>query len=328
MIDPLTFIALLPAVVLVVYICRKDRTDKEPPALLAKLLGFGALSCLPAIVVELILSTIIERLNVRNMYLGYFLEAFVVAGLTEETCKFLFLRTTWRSPAFDFQFDAIVYAVMVALGFAAFENVKYVYSYGFATGLVRAVTAVPGHAIFGVFMGYFYGYAKLSDYWGRDEDRKAYLALSVVVPVLMHGCYDFLAFAQESDGRFTLLFYAYLIALYVFGILRVNRSARADRRVSRETVFDYFRRMQYPVRPERRFLALSGSRSGRSIPIQKGCCHRTASLLRSVVPAVGQESQRGFFICAPACRRGHAGYALWRSVLFRCSNLPSCLSVE
>ena len=59
MIDPLTFIALLPAVVLVVYICRKDRTDKEPPALLAKLLGFGALSCLPAIVVELILSAII-----------------------------------------------------------------------------------------------------------------------------------------------------------------------------------------------------------------------------------------------------------------------------
>ena len=120
MIDPLTFIALLPAVVLVVYICRKDRTDKEPPALLAKLLGYGALSCLPAIVVELILSAVIERLNVRNVYLGYFLEAFVVAGLTEETCKFLFLRTTWRSPAFDYQFDAIVYAVMVALGFAAF----------------------------------------------------------------------------------------------------------------------------------------------------------------------------------------------------------------
>lgn len=252
MIDPLMFIALLPAVVLVVYIYRKDRTDKEPPALLAKLLGYGALSCLPAIVVELILSAVIERLNVRNVYLGYFLEAFVVAGLTEETCKFLFLRTTWRSPTFDYQFDAIVYAVMVALGFAAFENVKYVYSYGFATGLVRAVTAVPGHAIFGVFMGYFYGYAKLSDYWGRDEDRKAYLALSVVVPILLHGCYDFLAFAQEGNSRFTLLFYAYLIALYVFGIRRVNRSSRDDRRVTRETVFDYFRRMQYPLPPQYR----------------------------------------------------------------------------
>ena len=189
MIDPLIFIALLPAVVLVVYICRKDRTDKEPPALIAKLLGYGVLSCLPAIVVELILSAVIERLNVRSVYLGYFLEAFVVAGLTEETCKFLFLRTTWRNPAFDYQFDAIVYAVMVALGFAAFENVKYVYSYGFATGLVRAVTAVPGHAIFGVFMGYFYGYAKLSDYWGtrrgpeglpRAERRRAGAAARVL----------------------------------------------------------------------------------------------------------------------------------------------------
>ena len=101
-------------------------------------------------------------------------------------------------------------------------------------------------------MGYFYGYAKLSDYWGRDDDRKAYLALSVVVPVLMHGCYDFLAFTQESDSRFTLLFYAYLVALYVFGIRRVNRSSRDDRRVTRETVFDYFRRMQYPMPPQYR----------------------------------------------------------------------------
>ena len=85
-----------------------------------------------------------------------------------------------------------------------------------------------------------------------DEDRKAYLALSVVVPILLHGCYDFLAFAQEGDSRFTLLFYAYLIALYVFGIRRVNRSSRDDRRVTRETVFDYFRRMQYPLPPQYR----------------------------------------------------------------------------
>lgn len=76
--------------------------------------------------------------------------------------------------------------------------------------------------------------------------------LPAVVPVLMHGCYDFLAFTQESDSRFTLLFYAYLVALYVFGIRRVNRSSRDDRRVTRETVFDYFRRMQYPMPPQYR----------------------------------------------------------------------------
>ena len=237
MIDPYMFIALLPAVVLVVYICRKDRTDKEPPALLAKLLGYGALSCLPAIVVELILSAIIERLNVRNVYLGYFLEAFVVAGLTEETCKFLFLRTTWRSPAFDYQFDAIVYAVMVALGFAAFENVKYVYSYGFATGIVRAVTAVPGHAIFGVFMGYFYGYAKLSDYWGRDEDRGAYLVLSVVVPVLLHGTYDFIA-TYEYDG-YAWIFVAFVVLLFAAAYRMIKKLSRDDRFIGGSDYYHY-----------------------------------------------------------------------------------------
>ena len=237
MIDPLMFIALLPAVVLVVYIYRKDRTDKEPPALLAKLLGYGALSCLPAIVVELILSAVIERLNVRNVCLGYFLEAFVVAGLTEETCKFLFLRTTWRSPAFDYQFDAIVYAVMVALGFAAFENVKYVYSYGFATGLVRAVTAVPGHAIFGVFMGYFYGYAKLSDYWGRDEDRKAYLALSVVVPVLLHGTYDFIA-TYEYDG-YAWIFVVFVVLLFAAAYRMIKKLSCDDRFIDDSDYYHY-----------------------------------------------------------------------------------------
>ena len=60
------------------------------------------------------------------------------------------------------------------------------------------------------------------------------------------------ALAQEGNSRFTLLFYAYLIALYVFGIRRVNRSSRDDRRVTRETVFDYFRRMQYPLPPQYR----------------------------------------------------------------------------
>ena len=76
------------------------------------------------------------------------------------------------------------------------------------------------------------------------------MLLTLAAVWMLMGCMA--AFAQESDGRFTLLFYGYLIALYVFGILRVNRSARADRRVSRETVFDYFRRMQYPVPPQYR----------------------------------------------------------------------------
>ena len=245
--------AVLPAIFLMRYVYRQDQIEPEPVGLLASLVWKGVLAALAAIVLESLGQMVLDgQVSQDNPNYVYYLAFLVVAAVEEGTKLFFLYRRTWKEPDFNYRFDAIVYAVMVALGFAAFENVKYVYSYGFATGLVRAVTAVPGHAIFGVFMGYFYGYAKLSDYWGRDDDRKAYLALSVVVPVLLHGCYDFLAFAQEGDSRFTLLFYAYLIALYVFGIRRVNRSSRDDRRVTRETVFDYFRRMQYPMPPQYR----------------------------------------------------------------------------
>ena len=243
--DFLVAVALLPAIVLVVRIYKKDGVEREPVRLLLKLFGFGALSCLPASLAEQALTAVLAMLGVQNPYFAVFLDAFVVAALCEETCKFLFLRTTWRNRAFDFQFDAIVYAVTVSLGFAALENVLYVLQYGLQTGLLRAVTAVPGHAIFGVFMGYFYGYAKLSDCWGRPGDTRIYLRLSVVAPLALHGLYDFLAMSMGSSDWFTLAFFVYLLLLYAIGIRRVNRSARKDRRVTPEAAFSYFQRMNW-----------------------------------------------------------------------------------
>jgi hypothetical protein len=48
---------------------------------------------------------------------------------------------------FSQKFDGIVYAVFVSMGFAAIENIMYVFDYGYQTGLVRAFTAVPGISV-------------------------------------------------------------------------------------------------------------------------------------------------------------------------------------
>ena len=86
---------------------------------------------------------------------------FGIVAFSEEGAKyFLLRRRSWHSAAFNCQFDGVVYAVFVALGFALWENISYVLMYGLSTALVRAVTAVPGHACFGVFMGVWYGLAK------------------------------------------------------------------------------------------------------------------------------------------------------------------------
>ena len=52
-------------------------------------------------------------------------------GLIEEGCKFFFLyKKTWKNVNFNYTFDGIVYAVTVSLGFAAIENIIYVFNYG------------------------------------------------------------------------------------------------------------------------------------------------------------------------------------------------------
>lgn len=83
-------LGLLPAIVLVVWIYRQDKVEKEPKSLLRKVFLFGVLS------------------------------------LVEEFCKMKAAKkAAWDHPAFDYKFDAIVYCVISALGFAAIENVFY-----------------------------------------------------------------------------------------------------------------------------------------------------------------------------------------------------------
>ena len=159
--------AVIPAIVLLRFVYKEDRLDKESPGLLLSLVIFGILSTFAAIVTEQIGEAILGILLPQSSTAYNVLLYFVVVALSEEGFKYLLLKKrTWYSSEFNCQFDGVVYAVFVALGFALWENISYVLMYGLGTAAVRAVTAVPGHACFGVFMGAFYGLAKRYDNFG------------------------------------------------------------------------------------------------------------------------------------------------------------------
>lgn len=87
------------------------------------------------------------------------MQAFGVAALLEEAFKLLTLWVVLRkNPYFDEHFDSIVYAVCVGLGFAAVENIFYVFSEEerVTVAVSRALLAVPGHYAFAILMGYYY----------------------------------------------------------------------------------------------------------------------------------------------------------------------------
>ncbi len=96
-------------------------------------------------------------------------------------------RRTWRSPAFNYQFDGVVYAVFVSLGFALWENISYVATYGFQVAFAAGGDCHSGHACFGVFMGAWYGTAKKYEKLGNAEKSKTLPAFGCLMPVFLHG---------------------------------------------------------------------------------------------------------------------------------------------
>lgn len=221
----LMFLALLPGILIVFIVYRQDRVEKEPKSLIFKLILFGALSCIPAIFMETFMDGMMPN-AFRSGGLGYAMwNAFLSAALCEELCKYFLLKLgSWRNKNFDYRFDAILYAVSVAVGFALLENILYVADGGIQTALMRGVLSVPLHAFCGVFMGIYYGEAKMLKIQGKFAGIAKLKAL--LIPMLIHGIYDTLAFLGTGASTIGLL--AFVVVLYIISIRAIRRYSIDD----------------------------------------------------------------------------------------------------
>ena len=223
--------AVIPAIILMLWVYRSDRLEAESPAILWRMIKAGILSSLVAMLAEWILEGAL-RLFVKDRGTLYNVVLyFGIVAFSEEVSKYYMLkRNSWNHPEFNCQYDGVVYAVFVSLGFALWENISYVMNYGFSTALARAVTAIPGHACFGVFMGVFYGIAKRYELMGEVNTAKTARILSVVIPALLHGIYDYIA-TMEEEGS-TGIFIVFIGILFVLSFVLVRRMSRGDRYIA------------------------------------------------------------------------------------------------
>lgn len=189
----LILLALAPAAAVIWYIYGRDKYEKEPVRLLALSFFLGILSIFPAIMGSALGESFGFSLS-DNIFIT-FAHAFIAVALSEELAKFLFLRyIMFNRKEFNEPFDGIIYAVMIGMGFAAFENILYVADGGYTTAVLRAFTAVPAHAAFGVIMGYFVGLAKFN-----PENRQRLLLTGLFWAVAAHGAYDFFLMQQNFE---------------------------------------------------------------------------------------------------------------------------------
>ena len=124
---------------------------------------------------------------------------------------------------FNEPIDGIVYGVTASLGFATLENFYYVYlladyfqTSSMSLAIARSFSAVPAHAVFGVFMGYFfmrYTFIKKGDN----------LFFAFIIPFVLHGCYNLFVTSNFYVSLF-LIFIAWIIALKMYSKLKKIQS--------------------------------------------------------------------------------------------------------
>ena len=226
--------AVLPAVYLLYRVYRMDTIEKEPWPILRKLLLWGAISGIPAALVESLLTGVVLGALTEGTVLYNLAAGFIVAALVEESFKFFFLyRFTFKSPAFNYRFDGVVYAVFVSLGFAILENILYVFQGGLGVAVTRALLALPLHAACGVYMGIAYGQQKVNSLY-RSSSLGTVAAACLPVPILIHGFYDFCAFMQTE--LFTIVFIVFVIAVFILTLKQIKKASREDCPVEEVTI--------------------------------------------------------------------------------------------
>ena len=210
-------LAVLPALLLVFYFYKKDKRKKEPKGMIVKAFIFGILSIIPAVGIGLAIG---QFITISNPWLFVFFEAFIVAGLIEEFSKFLVFRIgIFKSKYYDEVVDGIIYMAIISLGFACLENVLYS-SGQIVVGLLRAFTAVPGHAIWSGIMGYYFGLAYL-----KKEKPGGLFIQGLFWGVLYHGAYDVVLFIgthPELSDEYTWVI-IFILPILIGGAIHLHR---------------------------------------------------------------------------------------------------------
>ncbi len=215
--------AFVPSLVFLGIVYSRDRFEREPKLLLAKLYAMSVLAVAAAAVLEAG-----SGVTLKGSTAAIVVSALGI-GLIEEGAKFLVMVVgTRRSPHLNEPVDGMVYASSVALGFAAIETLTYIIrAYDLALGqdvtpsqaahlaLVvvapeRAITGNLGHMAFAGIIGYAYARHRLG-HGTRAGVFGAYLGAAA-----LHAAYDGFLALNAPVLAYTVLIGSLLLYVRLF----------------------------------------------------------------------------------------------------------------
>ena len=214
--------AFIPIILILYYIYKKDRFP-EPPRIVMITFFLGVATILPIQIFIPIIEGFGENLELSGES-EHFYMAFVRAGFLEETAKWLVLIFyCTKLTDFNEPMDAIVYGAAIGLGYAAMENIPYLNTGDPETAWTMIAVRtryypLVMHLGFGVIMGWLLSLNLFEE--RSDFKRRLMLILSLLVPVIFHGVYNF----YGAHDVFTIL-----TLIMVFGIIYFYRREQSKR---------------------------------------------------------------------------------------------------
>lgn len=220
--DPLVFLAIgfAPGFFWLWIAVLANRQRPDPLALVIRTFLFGLLAALPILFVESLIGG--PRGPALASFQDILVTSFVVAGLVEETGKYLVVRLSLGdSPYLDEPLRGLVYSAAAALGFASIENVGYMLGLGVEVIAPRAILSTLGHVAFSALWGYGLGADRLA----RAESRpvRGFAILGLVASIAAHGLYDVGAFMGRPEILGATFIATIIICLLLF--VRANRTS-------------------------------------------------------------------------------------------------------
>lgn len=194
---------ILPSLIWLLYYLRKD-LHPEPKKMILKVFLFGVMATVPVFLIEIGLAKLLEKLSYFSFFTEYplvvdILKWFIVIALTEELLKYLVVKlAVFSSYELDEPLDIMLYMVVGALGFAALENILYLFSpidgLSFQTviqttaivSFIRFIGATFLHTLCSALVGYFLVLSFM-----YIKRKTLFTITGIILATGMHGLYNF-----------------------------------------------------------------------------------------------------------------------------------------
>lgn len=224
-------LSLVPSFILLSLILYSDRKSKEPMHLILICLFSGIFTIGLSLILGNIIIPSLDLISTKFINnIEFNILKIIILALIEEYCKLMVLYFfISHNKSFDDIYDGFVYSTIIALSFAVFETLIYVFgestfSQMSTLAILRDFTTIPLHLVCGIIMGYYIGVEKFSK---SKKFKLRKLIKSLLFPTLVHTLYNtffsIVIILFKDSNFFILIFFIFIFMIYLIGIIYIKR---------------------------------------------------------------------------------------------------------